>query len=86
MQETGVVVLVRDVRDSRGVALSWRGGVVSVLPPTWPGVVVCSLLHGLAYRSHGMQSMACGASGMYPSVHMLYTCSPAFRYVWYLCR
>jgi hypothetical protein len=28
-----------------GVALSWRGGVVSVLPPTcWPGVVVCSLL------------------------------------------
>jgi hypothetical protein len=34
-----------------GVALSWCGGVVSVLPPTWPGVVVvCSLLHGLAYH------------------------------------
>jgi hypothetical protein len=29
MQETGVVVLVRDVRDSRGVALSWRGTVLA---------------------------------------------------------
>jgi hypothetical protein len=51
MQETGVVVLVRDVRDSRGVALSWRGTVLV----WWCGKCFTAYL---AWRGGGVLSLA----------------------------
>ena len=51
MQETGVVVLVRDVRDSRGVALSWRGTVLV----WWCGKCLTAYL---AWRGGGVLSLA----------------------------